>query len=104
MLQECKNSWDYLKIIAKYDSNPGDSPETTMRNKTTEFLTDAAERIIIMTKVYLRIILTIMIIIMTKVYSRIMKRFHVFLAWLGIPKHLFSDYRVHQVTQCTLAM
>ena len=35
-------------------SNPGDSPETTMRNKTTEFLTDAAERIIVMTKVYTR--------------------------------------------------
>ena len=36
-------------------SNPGDSPETTMRNKTTEFLTDAAERIIVMTKVYTRL-------------------------------------------------
>merc|ERR1719295_1846951 len=81
MQEECKNSWDYLKIIAKYDSNPGDSPETTMRNKTTEFLTDAAERIIVM----------------TKVYTRIMKRFHAFLSWLGISKHLFSDYKVHQV-------
>ena len=39
----------------KNHSNPGDSPETTMRNKTTEFLTDAAERIIVMTKVYTRL-------------------------------------------------
>merc|ERR1719361_2543858 len=82
MQEECKNSWDYLKIIAKYDSNPGDSPETTMRNKTTEFLTDAAERIIVM----------------TKVYTRIMKRFHAFLSWLGIPKHLFNDYKVLLLT------
>lgn len=29
--------------------------------------------------------------------QRIMKRFHTFLTWLGIPKHLFSDYKVHQV-------
>ena len=41
-------------MTLKFCSNPGDSPETTMRNKTTEFLTDAAERIIVMTKVYTR--------------------------------------------------
>ena len=41
-------------MTSKFCSNPGDSPETTMRNKTTEFLTDAAERIIVMTKVYTR--------------------------------------------------
>jgi len=34
---------------------------------------------------------------MEKVYNRIMKRFHNFLQWLGIPKHLTSDYKVHQV-------
>merc|ERR1719300_1402929 len=80
MQEECKNSWDYLRIIAKYDTETSDS-ESCMKNKTSEFLTDAAERIIIM----------------GKVYKKIMKRFHDFLQWLGIPKHLTSDYKVHQV-------
>ena len=79
MQEECKNSWDYLRIIAKYD-DVGES-ESCFRNKTSEFLTDAAERIIIM----------------GKVHKRIMQRFYEFLAWLGIPKHLHNDYRAHQV-------
>ena len=29
---------------------------------------------------------------------RIMKRFHAFLSWLGIPKHLFNDYKVLLLT------
>merc|ERR1711892_507771 len=70
MQEECKNSWDYLRIIAKYDTEPGEA-ESCMKNKTSEFLTDAAKRI--------------------------MKRFHNFLQWLGIPKLLTSDYKVHQV-------
>ena len=78
MKEECKNSWDYLRIIARYD----DAGETeSFRNKTSEFLTDAAERIIIM----------------GKVHKRIMQRFFEFLSWLGIPKHLHNDYRAHQV-------
>merc|ERR1711915_692198 len=80
MQEECKNSWDYLRIIAKYDTETSDA-ESCMKNKTSEFLTDAAERIIIM----------------EKVYKKIMKSFHDFLQWLGIPKHLTSDYKVHQV-------
>ena len=80
MQEECKNSWDYLRIIAKYDTDPGET-ESCMKNKTSEFLTDAAERIIIM----------------EKIYKRIMKRFYSFLQWLGIPKHLTSEYKVHQV-------
>jgi len=80
MQEECKNSWDYLRIIAKYDTDPGET-ESCMKNKTSEFLTDAAERIIIM----------------EKIYKRIMKRFYNFLHWLGIPKHLTNDYKVHQV-------
>ena len=79
MQEECKNSWDYLRIIAKYD-DVGES-ESCFRNKTSEFLTDAAERIIIM----------------GKVHKRIMQRFTEFLTWLGIPKHLHNDYRAHQV-------
>ena len=64
-----------------------------MRNKTTEFLTDAAERIIVMTKVYTRFS-SILRSLVIKMGCRIMKRFHAFLSWLGIPKHLFSDYKV----------
>ena len=79
MQEECKNSWDYLRIIAKYD-DLGDT-ENCFRNKTSEFLTDAAERIIVM----------------GKVHKRIMQRFHDFLTWLGVPKHLHNDYRAHQV-------
>ena len=51
-LNLCKIKYE---IERQNRSNPGDSPETTMRNKTTEFLTDAAERIIVMTKVYTRL-------------------------------------------------
>eukprot|EP00090_Calanus_glacialis_P046943 TRINITY_DN9471_c0_g1_i2.p1 TRINITY_DN9471_c0_g1~~TRINITY_DN9471_c0_g1_i2.p1 ORF type:complete len:1990 (-),score=532.71 TRINITY_DN9471_c0_g1_i2:402-6158(-) len=80
MQEECKNSWDYLRIISKYDTDPVET-ESCMKNKTSEFLTDAAERIIIM----------------EKIYKRIMKRFNNFLQWLGIPKHLTGDYKVHQV-------
>merc|ERR1712228_613710 len=65
---------------SKNDTETSDA-ESCMKNKTSEFLTDAAERIIIM----------------EKVYKKIMKRFHDFLQWLGIPKHLTSDYKVHQV-------
>ena len=79
MTEECKNSWDYLRIIAKYDDT-GDG-ENCFRTKTSEFLTDAAERIIIM----------------DKVHKRIMARFHEFLLWLGVPKHLHNDYRAHQI-------
>ena len=79
MTEECKNSWDYLRIIAKYDDN-GET-ESCFRNKTSEFLTDAAERIIIM----------------GKVHKRIMQRFHEFLLWLGVPKHLHNDYKAHQI-------
>ena len=51
-LNLCKIKYEFER---QNRSNPGDSPETTMRNKTTEFLTDAAERIIVMTKVYTRL-------------------------------------------------
>merc|ERR1719232_1852525 len=79
MTEECKNSWHYLRIIAKYDDT-GDG-ENCFRTKTSEFLTDAAERIIIM----------------DKVHKRIMAKFHEFLMWLGVAKHLHNDYRAHQI-------
>ena len=33
---------------------------------------------------------------------RIMKRFHAFLSWLGIPKHLFNDYKVCLLVLCLI--
>ena len=65
--------------IFQYDDT-GDG-ENCFRTKTSEFLTDAAERIIIM----------------DKVHKRIMAKFHEFLLWLGVPKHLHNDYRAHQI-------
>lgn len=82
MEEECKNSWDYLKIISKYD-NVQTENESGSKSlcKTTEFLTDAAERIIIM----------------QTVYKRVMKKYTKFLLWLGIPKHSTGDHKVHHI-------
>jgi FH1/FH2 domain-containing protein 3 len=98
MEQECKNAWDYLKIINKFDvaatsgaASGGESgADTSARsggssnnnnNKMADFLTDAAERIIVMQKV-----------------NRIMrKNFQDFLAWLGIPRTQAAEYKVHHV-------
>ena len=70
MEAECKNAWDYLKIITRHDekqlkllraqqseSATGEQkgviedPNEPMRIKLQEFLKDAAERIHIMNKV-----------------------------------------------------
>jgi hypothetical protein len=100
MEQECKNAWDYLKIINKFDvvvaaatsgatSGSEGGAENSARscgnsnnnNKMADFLTDAAERIIVMQKV-----------------NRIMrKNFQDFLAWLGIPRTQAAEYKVHHV-------
>ena len=69
MEAECKNAWDYLKIITRHDekqlklllaqqTESGDQkisvedPNEPMRIKLQEFLKDAAERIHIMSKVH----------------------------------------------------
>ena len=70
MEAECKNAWDYLKIITRHDekqlkllrSQQSESageqkgviedPNEPMRIKLQEFLKDAAERIHIMSKVH----------------------------------------------------
>ena len=96
MEEECKNAWDYLKIINKYDvaaagggaaSGGESSADNSARSgggsnhKMADFLTDAAERIIVMQKV-----------------NRIMrKNFQDFLAWLGIPRAQTAEYKVHHV-------
>jgi len=92
MEEECKNAWDYLKIINKFDvSGTAAAAESGAENsagvrsgnnsKTADFLTDAAERIIVMQKV-----------------NRIMrKNFQDFLVWLGIPRAQTPEYKVNHV-------
>lgn len=79
MEEECKSAWDYLKVVTKVDTSH--EAEGGTKNKTSEFLTDAAERIIVMQKV-----------------NKIMrKNFQDFLVWLGIPKSQTHEYKVNHV-------
>merc|ERR1712223_1463444 len=98
MEAECKNAWDYLKIITRHDEkqlkllraqqseSAGEQkgviedPNEPMRIKLQEFLKDAAERIHIMSKVHQKMTL----------------RYLDFLTWMGIPVHFHSDYPVHK--------
>ena len=98
MEAECKNAWDYLKIITRHDEKQLkllkqqqemleddqkamiDDPNEPIRRKLQEFLVDAAERIYIM----------------MKVQKRITKRYLEFLTWMGIPGHFHNDYPVHK--------
>ena len=78
--EECKCAWDYLKIITKFDAVHGEG-ETGGKHKMPEFLTDAAERILVMQKI-----------------NKIMrKNFQEFLVWLGIPRSLSHDYKISHV-------
>ncbi|XP_069689274.1 platelet binding protein GspB isoform X3 [Periplaneta americana] len=73
MEQECKASWDHLKVIAKHDGS-------TMKVKMSDFLADCAERIIVL----------------GIVHRRVMNRFHKFLLWLGIPLHRVADTKPNE--------
>ncbi|XP_068083718.1 FH1/FH2 domain-containing protein 3 [Anabrus simplex] len=74
MEQECKASWDHLKVIAKHDGS------TMMKVKMSDFLADCAERIIVL----------------GIVHRRVMNRFHKFLLWLGIPLHRVLDMKPNE--------
>ncbi|KAG8196206.1 hypothetical protein JTE90_007933 [Oedothorax gibbosus] len=74
MESECKASWDYLKAILKHDCN------ITLKVRTTEFLTDCAERIIVL-KV---------------IHRRMINRYHKFLAYLGCLGQSSDDMPVHR--------
>ncbi|KAL3284446.1 hypothetical protein HHI36_018605 [Cryptolaemus montrouzieri] len=67
--EDCKASWDHLKLIAKHDGS------TMIKGKMSDFLSDCAERIILL----------------SIIHRRVMNRFHKFLLWLGIPLHQISD-------------
>ncbi|XP_040573473.1 uncharacterized protein Fhos isoform X2 [Lepeophtheirus salmonis] len=77
MEEECKHAWDYLKVI--YKSTVLEAQESEQFAKFNDFLSDAAERIIVM----------------TMVHKKVIKKFHNFLSWLGVPGFLWSDYPVH---------
>ncbi|BET03489.1 Hypothetical protein2 [Nesidiocoris tenuis] len=68
MEQECKASFDYLKVISTHDGT------TSMKLKMSDFLADCAERIIIL----------------DKIHRRVLNRFHKFCLWVGIPLHRVS--------------
>ncbi|XP_046735668.1 FH1/FH2 domain-containing protein 3 isoform X8 [Diprion similis] len=71
---ECKASWDHLKLIAKHDGS------TMMKVKMSDFLSDCAERIIVL----------------GIVHRRIINRFHKFILWLGIPLHRLQDTKPNE--------
>ena len=113
--QECKNSWDYLKIIAKYDRWVGPS-ENSYHER--DFETETAAILVTALRPRwetkqqsswrtLRRGLSSwpkstqgghLFVLHLILCCRIMKRFHAFLSWLGIPKHLFNDYKVLLLT------
>uniref|UniRef100_A0A8D8VVZ3 FH1/FH2 domain-containing protein 3 n=1 Tax=Cacopsylla melanoneura TaxID=428564 RepID=A0A8D8VVZ3_9HEMI len=66
METECKASFDHLKLIIKHDGSA-----TQVKVKMSEFLSDTAQRIIIL----------------GIVHRRVLHRFHRFSLWLGIPLH-----------------
>nr|XP_026500449.1 FH1/FH2 domain-containing protein 3 [Vanessa tameamea] len=60
---DCKASWDHMKRVAKHDGSQ------IFKTKINEFLTDAAERIILL----------------SIVKKRVMSRYNKFLLYLGVP-------------------
>ncbi|CAH2034947.1 unnamed protein product, partial [Iphiclides podalirius] len=60
---DCKASWDHMKRVAKHDSSQ------IFKTKINEFLTDAAERIILL----------------DVIKQRVMNRYSKFLLFLGVP-------------------
>ncbi|XP_059614481.1 FH1/FH2 domain-containing protein 3 isoform X3 [Phlebotomus argentipes] len=67
--QECKASWDRLKLISKHDCPPH------LKQKLVDFLADCAERIIIL----------------DIVHRRVINRYRKFLMWLGVPQHRIAE-------------
>jgi hypothetical protein len=75
METDCKASWDHLRAIAKHDSKSG------LKEKLSEFLTDCAERIII-----LKI-----------VYKRVLNRYYKFLIYMGYLPVYARDAKIGDV-------
>jgi len=71
--EDCKASWDHLKLIAKHDG-------LQMKSKMSEFLADCAERIILL----------------GIIHRRVLNRYHKFLLWLGIPLSQIADTKPNE--------
>lgn len=74
---ECKASWDRLKLISKHDCPP------QLQQKLVDFLADCAERIIIL----------------EIVHRRVVNRYRKFLIWLGVPQHRILESRPNEVSR-----
>ncbi|GAB0099802.1 uncharacterized protein DMENIID0001_156890 [Sergentomyia squamirostris] len=72
--QECKASWDRLKLISKHDCPP------QLKQKLVDFLADCAERIIIL----------------DIVHRRVINRYRKFLLWLGVPQHRVAESKANE--------
>ncbi|KAJ8967003.1 hypothetical protein NQ317_010374, partial [Molorchus minor] len=78
---DCKASWDHLKLIAKHDGS------TMMKVKMSDFLSDCAERIILLGIIHRRII---------NRQKKLKVKYHKFLLWLGIPLHQVSETKPNE--------
>ena len=78
--EECKCAWDYLKIITKFDVMQNND-DSSKNSKVSDFLTDAAERILVM----------------QTIFKLLKQKFRKFLLWLGIPKSFIHDYKINNV-------
>ena len=72
MESECKSAWNYLRIVCRQDNS------TDFESKMSEFLSDAAARILVM----------------MSVHKKVMKVYFDFLHWMGIAVHFQHDYKV----------
>lgn len=84
MENECKASWDYLKVIAKHDGS------TSMRVKMSEFLAECAERIIVL----------------GIIQRRVLNRFYKLLIYFGFAAHTIKDVKVNHICKiiCEFAL
>ena len=85
MENECKSAWNYLRIVCRQDSTATPNNPSDFEGKMSDFLGDAAERILVM----------------VTVHKKVLKRFHDFLQWMGISQHFFNDYKVTKIEFCT---
>ncbi|XP_052817024.1 uncharacterized protein LOC128243349 isoform X3 [Mya arenaria] len=72
---DCKASWDNLRAIIKHDG----SSNSQLKSKMSEFLRDAAERIMIL----------------QIVHKRVINRYHKLLLWMGLPVFQAKDLKIN---------
>ncbi|XP_064598938.1 uncharacterized protein LOC135465600 isoform X3 [Liolophura sinensis] len=71
---QCKRSWDHLRAIAKHDGS-----YAVAKTRNAEFLSDAAERIMVL----------------QMVYQRVMNRYSKLLLYMGLPVHQAKDTKIN---------